>query len=262
MSQRSGLGPAVAGIGALLLVLVAAAGAWFAFDEGFRAQRAALAQSGPDEFEERVRRYLLENPEVIAEAIERLQEKRRVAERNEVQSIITARANELLRDPASPVGGNPDGDVTIVEFFDYNCPYCRKMGPVMVELEQSDPNLRIVYKEFPVLGPNSTAAAKVALAAHRQGKYDEYHKTMMHAQGAADEASALKLAEELGLDMERLKEDMSDPEIEAAINRNLALAQELRINGTPTFVIGEEIVPGQTVLRVLRQMVERARQAQ
>lgn len=250
------------GIGVLLLVLVAAAGAWFVFDEGFRSQRAALMESRPNEFEARVRAYLLENPEVIAEAIERLQEKRRVAERNQVGSVIKSRADELLRDPASPVGGNPEGEVTLVEFFDYNCPYCRRMGPVMVELEDSDPQLRIVYKEFPILGPDSTAVAKVALAVHRQGKYTEFHKRMMQAQGTADEASALDVAKQLGVDMERLKQDMNDPEIQAAIDRNLALAQALRINGTPSFVIGDQIIPGQTVLRVLQNHIETARKTQ
>lgn len=261
MTEKRRFAPAWLGIGILLLLLLSAAGAWFALDEGFRVQRASLTEAGPDAFEERVRTYLLENPEVIAEALQRLQERRRVAERSEVQSIIKATADELLRDPASPVGGNPDGDATLVEFFDYNCPYCRKMGPVMVELEALDPKLRIVYKEFPILGPNSTAAAKVALAVHRQGKYTEFHKAMMQAQGSADEASALEVAQKLGLDMERLKQDMNAPDIQAAIDRNLALAQALRINGTPSFVIGDQIIPGQTILRVLQEQIERARKA-
>ena len=213
----SGLG----GLGALILVLAVAAGAWFAFDEGFRSQRAGLTNSGPDGFEQRVRAYLLENPEVIIEALQGMEERQRAAQLNEAQTAIEARSEELLSDPASPVGGNPNGDVTLVEFFDYNCPYCRKVGPVMIETEAADPELRIVYKEFPILGTNSTAAARVALATDRQGRYAEFHKALMQAKGVADDESALNLAAELGLDLERLKKDMEDPEIQAAIDRNL-----------------------------------------
>jgi protein-disulfide isomerase len=249
-------------LGVLILVLALAAGAWFAFDDGFRSQRSALMNDGPDGFGQQVRAYLLENPEVIMEALQSLEERRRTAELNGVHTVIQSRAEELLNDPASPVGGNPEGDVTLVEFFDYNCPYCRRVGPVMIEAEEGDPGLRIVYKEFPILGPNSTAAAKVALATHRQGRYAEFHKELMQAKGVADEASALRLAEELGLDMERLKEDMEAPEVQTAIDRNLALAQDLRISGTPTFIVGDQLLPGATDLGTLRALIGRARAGQ
>ena len=254
----SGLG----GLGVLILVLALAAGTWFAFDDGFRSQRASLTNSGSDAFEQRVRAYLLENPQVIIEALQGVEERQRAAQLNEVQTAIKARSEELLSDPASPIGGNPDGDVTLVEFFDYNCPYCRKVGPVMIEAEEDDPGLRIVYKEFPILGPNSTGAAKVALATDRQGRYPEFHKALMQAEGAADEESALKLAADLGLDLERLKKDMEAPEIQAAIDRNLALAQDLRITGTPTFIVGDQLMPGATDLKTLQAMIERARKEQ
>ena len=250
------------GLGILVLALALGAGAWFALDDGFRPQRSALMDGGPDAFGQQVRAYLLENPEVIIEAMQGLEERRRTAELNEIQTVIQSRAEELLNDPASPVGGNPVGDVTLVEFFDYNCQYCRRVGPVMIDAEADDSGLRIVYKEFPILGPNSTAAAKVALATHRQGRYDEFHKELMKAKGVADEASALKLAEELGLDMERLKEDMEAPEIQAAIDRNLALAQDLRISGTPTFIVGDQLLPGATDLGTLQAMIGRARAGQ
>lgn len=247
------------GLGVLILVLALAAGAWFAFDEGFRSQRSALMNDGPDAFGQQVRAYLLENPEVIIEAMQGLEERRRTAELDEVQAVIQSRAEELLDDPASPVGGNPEGDVTLVEFFDYNCPYCRQVGPVMIDAEDDDPGLRIVYKEFPILGPNSTAAAKVALATHRQGRYAEFHKALMQVKGVADATSALKLAEELGLDMERLKTDMEAPDIQAAIDRNLTLAQDLRITGTPSFIIGDQLMPGATNLKTLQALIGRAR---
>jgi len=130
---------------------------------------------------------------------------------------------------------------------------------VMIEAEAADPELRIVYKEFPILGPNSTAAAKVALAVHRQGRYEDFHKALMQVKGVADEASALKLAEEFGLDMERLRKDMEAPEIQVAIDRNLALAEALRVTGTPTFIIGDQLVPGAVNLRTLQSHIERAR---
>lgn len=259
MTQRRKIPPGLLGPGILLVVLLAAAGTWFAFDEGFRAQRASLVETGPDEFEQRVRDYLLENPEVIAEAIQRLQERQRTAELNELQALVRRHSDELFRDPDAPVGGNPEGDATLVEFFDYNCPYCRSVAPVMIEAEAADPQLRIVYKEFPILGPNSTAAAKVALAAHRQGKYPEFHEAMMQIEGVADEASALEVAKLIGLDIERLKQDMADPKIQAMIDRNLDLAQTLRINGTPSFVAGDQILPGLTDLKTLQALIEKAR---
>lgn len=252
----------VRAVGLLVLLLILAGGAWLAFDDGFRAQRTALIGGGPDAFEQRVRAYILENPEVIVEALQGMEERRQADARNDLRTVITAKSHELLNDPMSPAGGNLRGDVTLVEFFDYNCPYCRQVGPVMVDAEAADPQLRIVYKEFPILGPNSTAAAKVALATHRQGRYAEFHKALMQVKGVADGASALKLAGELGLDVERLKKDMEAPEIQAAIDRNLALARALRITGTPSFIVGDQLKPGATDLDTLQALIGRARKHQ
>ncbi|MBI3708349.1 MAG: DsbA family protein [Proteobacteria bacterium] len=246
----------------LPLLLVGAAGIWFATDPGFRAARDApdAASSRPqDEFERRVRAYLLDNPEVIVEAMQRLQARQRAAELDETQMLLEAHAEEVFRDPASPVGGNPEGDVTLVEFFDYNCPYCRRVAPVMAEVEAADPRLRVVYKEFPILGPNSLFAAKAALAADGQGKYVAFHRALMQTQGAAAEPTVLKLAAEIGLDVARLRNDMERPEIQASIERNLALAQALRINGTPGFVIGDGIIRGAADLTTLQAQIREAR---
>lgn len=242
------------------LLLVGVAVAWFALDPGFRgAGSSPTTDMASDAFGRRVRHYLLEHPEVIMEAVGRLEERNRAAEESEAQAALKARVDEVFRDPASPVGGNPAGDVTMVEFFDYNCPYCRRVGPAVRETIAGDPKLRVVYKEFPILGPNSVFAAKAALAAHRQGRYVAFHEALMQVRGVADEATVLRVAAELGLDMTRLKADMADPAIESTLDRNLQLARALRITGTPGFVIGEQILRGATDAATLRNLVGQAR---
>lgn len=241
------------------LVVLMAAGTWFVLDPGFRGTPKS-AEIPKGEFEQRVRAYLLEHPEVIMEAVERYQERRRAAEQGEAQGVLKARADEVFRDPDSPVGGNANGDVTLVEFFDYNCPYCRRVGPIMLQAEAADAKLRIVYKEFPILGPNSVFAAKAALAAHRQGKYVAFHKALMAVEGVADKDKTMEVAAKIGLDLDRLKRDMDDPAIQKMIDRNLALAQALRINGTPSFVAGDQIVRGAVDLDALRGLVREARE--
>jgi protein-disulfide isomerase len=245
-------------------LVIAAAAAWFALDPGFRGSETSQEAQGPetqDEFGQRVRNYLLENPQVIVEAMQVLQARQQAAEASEIEAVLAARADEVFRDPMSPVTGNPDGDVSLVEFFDYNCPYCRRVAPVVAEAEAADPQLRIVYKEFPILGPGSVFAARAALAAHRQGLYFAFHEALMQAGGRAEENSVLTVAKEVGLDVERLKSDMKDPEIQAAIDRNLALAEALRITGTPGFVVGRQILRGATDLRTLQSLIREERVA-
>jgi protein-disulfide isomerase len=244
------------------LIVAGAAGAWFALDPGFRSRLTSdgAADIPQDAFERRVRAYLMEHPEVIIEAVQRLQARQQAAEQTQTKTGLKAHANEILRDPDSPVGGNPDGDVSLVEFFDYNCPYCRQVAPVMVEVEAADPKLRIVYKEFPILGPNSTFAAKAALAVHRQDKYLAFHQALMQGRGAVDQNRVMEMAGKVGVDVERLKADMEDPSITAAIEKNLALAQALRITGTPGFIVGEQILHGATDLKTLQSLISEARQ--
>jgi protein-disulfide isomerase len=245
---------------AVPLLVIAAIVAWIALDPGFRgAGSEASTEIASDAFGRRVRDYLLEHPEVIMEAVGRLEARKRAAEEGEAQTALKAQADEVFNDPASPVGGNPAGDVTIVEFFDYNCPYCRRVAGPMRETMAADAQLRVVYKEFPILGPNSVFAAKAALAAHRQGRYVAFHDALMQVKGAADEAGVLRIAAEIGLDVERLKSDMADPAIQSAIERNLKLAQALRIAGTPGFVIGDQILRGATDAATLQSLVAKAR---
>ena len=244
------------------LLVLGAIGAWFAFDPGFRwghGVSGVAADMPKDEFERRVRAYILDHPEVIAEAINRLESRQGAQEATEAQAVLKSRADEIFRDPDSPVGGNPNGDVTLVEFFDYNCPYCRQVTPLMLEAEAADPKLRVVFKEFPILGPNSTFAAKVALAAHKQGKYLALHHALMKVRGTVDEAKVLEAATAAGLDVDRLKAEAQAPAIQAMLERNLDLARALRINGTPGFVIGDEVLVGATDLKGLQAMIGKAR---
>ena len=228
----------------------------------------AVAQPAPpmsgkaaelDPFEQRVREYLLKNPEVIMEALQVLQERQRAAEADTFKRTIAERSDDLLNDPAAPVGGNPAGDVTLVEFFDYNCPYCRRVTPTVVELEETDPDLRLVYKEFPILGPGSQFAARAALASRKQDKYLPFHRALMQATEQVTEQSVLVIARTVGLDTEQLTTDMQAPAIQEAIARNLQLANDLGITGTPSFVIGQEIVPGAADLRTLQGLIADAR---
>lgn len=244
------------------LLVVIAAGAWFAWDPAFQWTRPASDVSTAlpkGEFERRVRDYILKNPEVIMEAARRFEQRQRAAGEGEAATVLKTRSEEIFRDRDSPVSGNPDGDVSLVEFFDYNCPYCRQVTPIMAEAETADPKLRVVYKEFPILGPNSTFSAKAALAVHLQGKYVAFHKEMMLDRGVANEAKVLRIAAKIGVDAERMKSDMNDPAIAAMIERNLALAQALRINGTPGFVIGDQIVRGAVDLKTLQSLIQEAR---
>ena len=249
-------------VAVVVLALAGAAAAWYVFDPGFRDPAVQVAQAEdrpPDDFELRIREYLLANPEVIVEAVQLLEERQRQAAVSEGRDLLAARAEQIFNHPESPVGGNRTGEPTLVEFFDYNCPYCRQVAPVMIEAEAADPALRIVYKEFPILGPNSLFAAKAALAAERQGKYAEFHKAMMLMDGPADEAATVATAAEIGLDLDRLRADMQDPSIQAEIGRNMELAGALRISGTPSFVVGDEILRGATDLATIQALIEEGR---
>lgn len=211
------------------------------------------------DFAAQARSYLLNNGEVLIESFQRLEERRQLAGANEMEALIAERSDEIFNDPASPVGGNPQGDVTLVEFFDYNCPYCRAAAPMLEKAMEADTGLKLVYKEFPILGPGSEFAARAALASERQGKYEAFHEAMMSYSGSIDESSTLELAETVGLDVERLEEDMEDPDISAAIERNLALARELRISGTPAFVAGDDVIRSLVDLPTLQRFIAAAR---
>ncbi len=172
---------------------------------------------------------------------------------------VAAHRDELLHDPESPVGGDRDGDVTVVEFFDYRCGYCIAMAPRLETLLEADRGLRFVYKEWPILGPMSEFAARAALAARRQGRYEDFHSALMRLRGRLTEATVLDAARRLGLDPERLRADMKSPKIDRALRDNRALAAELGITGTPSFVVGDRLIPGAVPLGELKAVIAAAR---
>jgi protein-disulfide isomerase len=179
----------------------------------------------------------------------------------DASDMLSDRQSEIFDDPATPVGGNPHGDVTIVEFFDYRCPYCKQVQPALQALLDQDHKLRFVYKEMPVLGPASVLAARAALAAQRQGKYETFHAAMMGTKGQISEDTVDKTAESVGLDVNWLRQDMAAPEILQALRANVALAHALNIHGTPGFIIGNHIVAGALNLDTLKNMIAAARKS-
>jgi protein-disulfide isomerase len=203
--------------------------------------------------------YLLENPSVIAEAIEALRQKEDLAADLAAKKTLSERKDEIFSDPDSPAIGNPKGDVTLVEFFDYRCPYCKAMAETLFEAVKSDGKLKLVLKEFPVLGPDSVTAARAALAAREQKKYEEFHKAMMRLKEPISEKLIMKVAGEVGLNVERLKKDMDDQKIDQMLKNNIKLAHDLDVSGTPAFVIGDQIVPGAISAQNLKQLIDQAR---
>ena len=221
-----------------------------------RAEEAA--DLSVEQVEKIVREYLLREPEIVYQALEELQRRQAAAEAERQQAAISDNQRELLNDPTSPVGGNPDGEVTLVEFFDYRCAYCRRVVSSMRALLDEDRELRVVFKELPVLGPDSERAARAALASRRQGGYVPFHFALM----AADDLSLPGIraaAEAVGLDADRLEADMAAPEVNAAIQANYALANELGIEGTPAFVIGTQLIPGAVDKARLEELIREQR---
>ncbi|MEE4378589.1 MAG: DsbA family protein [Candidatus Competibacteraceae bacterium] len=214
-----------------------------------------------EEFDQRIRDYLLENPEVIMESVQRFQVEQQRAQADRAQQAVLSRRDEIFNNPDDPVAGNPAGDVTVVEFMDYNCPYCRKAYKSLLQLTKDDPNIKLLFKEMPVLGEGSEFAARAALAAQQQNLYMAFHNALMEFNGRLNEQAILSIAEQSGLNVDQLKQDMTDPKIQATIDRNMQLAQALGVRGTPAFVIGDEVVRGAADLNKLKQSVAKARKA-
>lgn len=225
----------------------------------FNAAGAAAEGLTPEEVKRLALEAILENPEIVFEAAAIIRDREEAARAQTVRSTITELKDALEADPNAPVLGNPAGDVTVVEFFDYNCPYCMQAAGEVQTLIETDPNVRLVYREWPILGEGSVYAARAALAAREQDLYEEFHWALMEERARKDEAVVLRVAARVGLDIERLKADMEGETVRAHIAQSMALARALGFSGTPSFVIGEEGVNGLVSVGELRQYVAEAR---
>jgi protein-disulfide isomerase len=215
------------------------------------------------EIEKIIREYLLKNPEVLQEAIAELEKKNAAAEAEKHQAAVKDNADTLFNSPRHVVIGNPNGDVAFVEFFDYNCGYCKRAMADMLALLKDDAKLKVVLKEFPVLGPGSVDAARVAVAVRMQDKtgkkYLQFHQKLLGVRGQADKARALAVAKEVGLDMARLERDLTSDEVRASLEESFKLAEKLGLNGTPSYVIGNKVVIGAVGLDALKEKINNAR---
>ncbi len=225
------------------------------------AADSAFTPAQRKELESIIKDILLANPELLMEAQTALEAKMEKIQNERMAVAIKDNSAEIFRPAASPVVGNSNGDVTVIEFFDYNCGYCKKALPDVAQLIDKDKKVKLIPKEFPILAKGSEEASRVALAAKAQGKYWEFHRAMLESQGQANEASALRVAEKLGLDMPRLKKDMASPEVKKEIEDTRKLASKLGIQGTPHFLVGDRIIPGapENLAELLNQNVKEVR---
>ena len=241
------------GLAMFLLVLLLSA-VPSAFTESTAPADPALKQA----VEQMIDQYIRTHPEVIEQSLQALEVKREAEEKARQKTALATRQQDLLHDPASPVSGNPSGDVTVVEFFDYRCGYCKRAAGAVTQLQKEDTRVRIVYKDLPILGEASELAAKAALASRAQGKHQVFHEALLAMKGDMTKDTILAVAGEVGLDAKRLEADMANPEWQTVIDRNRALAKDLGISGTPGFIVGTELVPGALDVNGLKDLIARA----
>jgi protein-disulfide isomerase len=223
----------------------------------------ALSQDvSDDRIKALIAETLRDNPELILEALQALEARQAEAEAAAAAAVLTNERALLERDPNAPVLGNPDGDVTVVEFFDYNCPYCKRAMPEIDALLAQDGQIRLVLREWPILSEGSALAARAALAARKQGKYPEMHDALMNLRGKLEADTVMRIAGEVGLDLEKLKADMQSPEVEEHIATSMRLADALGFNGTPAFIVGDQLIPGFVEKAQLAEAVASARQTE
>ena len=231
------------------------------------APPAASAQSFSDgqrgDIEVIVRNYLLAHPEVLEEAMAELSKRQAAAEAEKHEAGVATNAEKIFNSPRGVVLGNKDGDVTFVEFFDYNCGYCKRAMADMLDLMKTDPKLKVVLKEFPVLSQGSVEVAQVAVAVRMQDpggkKYLDFHQKLLGGRGPADKLRAIAAAKEAGLDVGRIEKDLASPEVKATIEENFKLAEAMGMNGTPSYVIGKQVVIGAVGLDSLKEKIGVAR---
>jgi protein-disulfide isomerase len=206
-----------------------------------------------------IKDYLVQHPEVLQDAMDALDKHQKEADAAKASTSIKDNKATIFNSPHQVVLGNPQGKITMVEFFDYNCGYCKRALPDMVDLLKSNPDLRFVLKEFPVLGPGSVEAAHVAVAVRMQDttgkKYIEFHQKLLGGRGQADKARALAVAKEVGFDMARIEKDMDSDEVKTTIDEDMKLADALGVNGTPSYVVGDELIVGAVGLDELKAKI-------
>ena len=233
------------------------------FGAAVPASADSFSQSQRIEIEKIIKDYLVSHPEVLEEAMAELNKRQAAAETKKHEASIAQNAEAIFNSPRQVVVGNKDGDVTFVEFFDYNCGYCKRAMNDMLEIMKSDPKLKVVLKEFPVLSQGSVEAAQVGVAVRMQDpsgkKYLDFHQRLLNGRGAADKARAIQAAKEAGLDTARIEKDIASPEVRATIEENFKLAEAMGMNGTPSYVIGKQIVIGAVGVEALREKIGIAR---
>ena len=241
---------------ALALLLAAVGG--YALKE-FAAARDSSEAPPSASIDQQISQYLKDHPDEVMAALKLAQANEVKQKEAAAQVAVAEQQDQIFNNPADPVIGNVNGDVTVVEFFDYRCPYCKRVSDSLMTLVKDDPNVKVVYKEFPILGPGSLVAAKIALAAHRQGKYEQVHTAFMAHKGSFEQADLLDLAASVGADPAILAADMQDPAIQGQLQANDSLAAALGITGTPGFLFGRQLVPGAVSLDDMKKLVAEAR---
>src|SRR3984885_12992595 len=221
------------------------------------AQAQSFSADQREEIGHIVKDYLLAHPEVMQDVMAELGKRHQAAEAEKHRAAVAQNKATLFSSPHQVVLGNPQGNITMVEFFDYNCGYCKRALPDMLGLLKADANLKFVLKEFPVLGEGSIEAARVAVAARMQDstgkKYIEFHQKLLGSRGPADKARALAVAKDVGFDMARIEKDMGSDEVKKTIDESMKLAEALGVNGTPSYVVGDEVVVGAVGLDALKE---------
>ncbi|MDD3181453.1 MAG: DsbA family protein [Alphaproteobacteria bacterium] len=222
---------------------------------------SALTSAQKKEVEDIVRELITKKePEMIIHAAQTVQERMEKETSAKGQKSVEKNLDKIVNDPSSPVGGNPKGDITIVEFFDYSCGYCKMAQQTVEKLLDEDKNIRFVYKELPILGTNSLVASKAGIASMSQNKYVKFHQALMTSKSPLNESSIMEIAKEVGMDTDKLKKDMESEKTGNLIKANLTMAKEIGAQGTPTFIVGGKLFPGAVSLEQMKQAIESARQ--
>jgi protein-disulfide isomerase len=235
------------------------AAAFFAVSSPFVLADEPLTDLTREEIEVIVRDYLVEHPEVVIEALRAYERQSAELEAAEAAKALSELTDELYNDPDTPIGGNPDGEIVIVEFFDYRCGYCRRSSADLFAVRDDADDVKVIYKEFPILGDASTLASRAALASRNQELYEPFHEALMEADIGFSQAEIMAVAADVGLDTDQLARDMEDPEIDAYLARTYELARALGVNGTPAFIVNGTLYPGALSRSDLEQLVEAGR---